>query len=77
MTTPPIKGQKFDCEPKHRYADEMTARIGAMHSINRYKNTDKLYVYKCPHCVGWHLTHSVQRDACGVKADDPVAMEDV
>lgn len=47
---------RASCEKKHRYADDMTARIGAMYAIETHKNTDRLYTYKCPVCYGWHLT---------------------
>jgi hypothetical protein len=44
------------CKQKHRYSDEITARAAAMDSIQKYKNVEKLYVYNCPVCSGWHLT---------------------
>ena len=44
------------CTGKHRWSDEMSARAGAMHSIEQYGQVEKLWVYRCPHCSGWHLT---------------------
>lgn len=63
MSRPPLKGTKLNCANKIRYADEFPARVAAMESINRHGTTDKLWVYRCPHCSGWHLTRSRQRTA--------------
>lgn len=44
------------CTGKRRWSDEMTARAAALHALETYRNTDKLWVYQCPHCKCWHLT---------------------
>jgi hypothetical protein len=50
--------QVIACKQKNRYSDEITARAAAMDSIQKYQNVEKLYVYNCPICSGWHLTRS-------------------
>jgi hypothetical protein len=44
------------CKKKHRHPDELTARAAAMSSIQTHHNVEKLHVYHCPVCSGWHLT---------------------
>lgn len=44
------------CASKTRYPDELTARAAGQHYRERM-TTKNLYVYKCPHCAGHHLTH--------------------
>lgn len=58
------------CSSKHRHADEATARSAAMTAIELYKKVDRLHVYKCPVCHGWHLTR--KPNGMAVTASDPV-----
>lgn len=46
------------CLKKRRYTDECQARAAAMDSLERHPGEDKLYVYRCNCCAGWHLTKS-------------------
>lgn len=48
------------CTGKHRWPDEFTARAGAAHAIKAFGKVSALYVYRCPHCRGWHLTRTKQ-----------------
>ena len=48
------------CIGKQRWADEMAARAGAIYAIETFRKADKLWVYRCPHCYGWHLTRTRQ-----------------
>lgn len=72
MTAPPIKRKaKLNCMNKLRHADEATARIAAMIAIERHGNVDELYVYRCPECLGWHLTKN--ENPARVTVDELVA----
>jgi hypothetical protein len=44
------------CLKKHRWADELAARAGALQSLEASPNTMRLFTYHCPVCKGWHLT---------------------
>ena len=44
------------CESKVRHPDELVARAAAAHRIAANRNADRLYVYRCTVCRGWHLT---------------------
>jgi len=49
------------CLGKHRWADELAARAGALQSLERRpEDAKKLYTYRCPVCHGFHLTRSKQ-----------------
>lgn len=72
MSKPPLKGEKLKCAKKRSYADEFAARIAAMHSINQYDETERLWVYRCPHCSRWHLTRSRQKTPA-ITAHEPIA----
>lgn len=48
------------CTGKHRWCDEVSARAGAIFAIEQYKKVEKLWVYRCPYCKGWHLTSKEQ-----------------
>lgn len=53
---PPVKNKsKLACMGKKRYPDEMTARATGEICL-QMKELAGLYVYKCPHCRGYHLT---------------------
>ena len=44
------------CERKKRYDTRVDARKAAERSSRR-KDAPKIFVYECPYCGGWHLTH--------------------
>lgn len=51
------------CARKRRYATSVEAKKAAEKSSKR-KDAPKLFVYECPYCGGWHLTHrKPRRDA--------------
>lgn len=49
------------CQGKHRWPDELSARAGAMQSLERRPETLRLFTYHCPACRGYHLTRCKQR----------------
>ena len=44
------------CGRKKRYETRVDARKAAARSSRR-KDAPKIFVYECPYCGGWHLTH--------------------
>lgn len=56
------RAQKFNgktwrqCRKKTRYADEYQAEKAAKDCM-RNRPQQRLRVYDCPDCDGWHLTH--------------------
>ena len=48
------------CQRKHRWSDELAARAAALQSLERRPKVFKLYTYKCPVCLGYHLTRKKQ-----------------
>lgn len=44
------------CSSKQRSVSEVEARANALLSIETRRDTDRLWVYRCTHCFGWHLT---------------------
>lgn len=55
------------CAGKTRYPDELTARAAGQHYQGRDRMaTKKLYVYKCPHCAGHHLTRAQHAERAAV-----------
>lgn len=44
------------CARKKRYATSIEAKKAAEHASKR-PGAPRLYVYECPYCSGWHLTH--------------------
>lgn len=44
------------CGRKKRYETRIDARKAAERSSRR-KDAPKIFVYECPYCGGWHLTH--------------------
>lgn len=44
------------CGRKRRYETRVEAAKAAEKSSRR-KDTPKIFVYECPYCGGWHLTH--------------------
>lgn len=57
------------CHGKHRWSDELSARAGALQSLERRPNTMRLFTYKCPSCGGFHLTR------CKQKGQEPVRLD--
>lgn len=58
------------CRGKHRWADELAARAGAMQSLERRPTEiSRLYTYRCPVCCGYHLTRVKQRGQQPVTLD--------
>lgn len=47
------------CDRKQRYASSAEAKARGRHSLTFQRN-ECLWVYKCPHCKGWHLTSRPQ-----------------
>lgn len=44
------------CGRKRRYETRVEAAKAAERSSRR-KDSPKIFVYECPYCGGWHLTH--------------------
>lgn len=44
------------CRRKLRFATEADAKKAAARGARR-KDAPQLFVYRCPWCAGWHLTH--------------------
>ena len=44
------------CGRKRRYETRVEAAKAAERSARR-KDSPKIFVYECPYCGGWHLTH--------------------
>lgn len=44
------------CRRKKRYETRVEAQKAAERSSKR-KDAPKIFVYECPYCGGWHLTH--------------------
>lgn len=58
------------CLRKRRYPDETMARAVGSRSCELSK-TQRLWVYHCPACDGWHLTSRRQGGAASITADNP------
>lgn len=58
------------CQGKHRWADELSARAGALGSLEQRPETGRLFTYRCPVCRGFHLTRSKQRGQTPVALDN-------
>lgn len=43
------------CRRKHQYKTKSQAKTSARRFGGQSQR--KLYVYECPECAGWHLTH--------------------
>jgi hypothetical protein len=63
------------CKSKRRYSDEPEARAAGMVSLAERPGQERLFVYLCPHCDGWHLTKSSQGRRAMVTADNPVPVQ--
>lgn len=45
------------CLRKRRFPDEYVARASAQTTLQSNPDVGQLFVYQCPSCRGWHLTH--------------------
>lgn len=54
----PVEFIARSCEGKRRLPDEITARAVGQHMGER--SGDKLFVYRCRFCRGWHLTKNAR-----------------
>ena len=55
MGRQPLTKSQSRCLGKVRYSDELGARATASVLCTSF-GRDELFVYKCPHCIGWHAT---------------------
>lgn len=53
------------CQTKRRYPDEVTALASGAYASTQTGDVD-LYVYRCPLCLGWHLTRKRDKMEGGV-----------
>ncbi len=59
MSAPPVKREVLVCRDKRRMSDELLARAVAQTYLQHPKaQVEKLWIYKCPHCNGWHTTRN-------------------
>lgn len=56
------------CVAKNRYPDELTARAAGQHYREHYAS-ELLYIYRCPHCAGFHLTRTPHHKRSSVEWD--------
>lgn len=74
----PIAGDldQRNCEKKVPYSSELNARINAQAVINstqpgrKNRTPRRMWVYRCPHCSGWHMTQSRQHDSAAVTSTE-------
>lgn len=72
MTRPRKRIDNRVCLGKRRFSDEAGARALGMTSIaERPWGVSVLWVYRCPHCDGWHLTKNRRKEPA-ITADNPV-----
>jgi hypothetical protein len=48
------------CKAKPRYTDELQARAAATVRLDEKPQLVRLWIYRCKHCFGWHLTSKSQ-----------------
>lgn len=56
------------CATKTRYKSEQAARVTARTQVQNRPELERLYVYGCGHCRGWHLTRREQKRSLPVTA---------
>jgi hypothetical protein len=56
MTKPRKRRTDPVCCGERRFSDEPEARAAAMVSLEERPGQERLFVYLCQHCDGWHLT---------------------
>lgn len=61
-----------NCRKKRYYTDEIAARAGALLALSEWADTQRLWVYECKKCPGWHLTSVNQGQRWLVTAGEPV-----
>lgn len=61
---------KRSCEDKRRYPDEFVARASGQWS-KAQSGEEKLYIYRCRLCRGWHLTKVHQNKTMSVDYEFP------
>lgn len=44
------------CNGKRRFVSEVEARAAAAVSLDERRDAERLWVYLCGHCSGWHIT---------------------
>lgn len=59
------------CKGKQRYVDEVSVRAAGVLSILERRNTDRLWCYRCRHCMGWHLTSGNEGRRWRITLADP------
>lgn len=67
MNAPPIKVERLKCHKKRRHNTELGARAVGSHIMDKDKSV-QLFVYRCPHCKGFHLTRNYNGLRSRVKA---------
>lgn len=60
------------CKAKRRFVTEVEARAMAVVDMRERANRHRLWVYLCPHCAGWHLTHKDLGRRWEVIGENPV-----
>lgn len=65
------------CIKKQRFADEMSCRVRAQHGMSNTE-TKMLWIYRCPNCRGYHMTHKPGRDCIkGAVTPDNLYFDDL
>lgn len=59
MTDFQLKDLASSCLKKIRYSTEQTA-LEAINRVHKKRKTD-LRIYFCKHCLGYHLTHKINK----------------
>lgn len=60
MNDKELKSLVSSCLKKRRYSNEQLA-LEAIQRAHKNKSKDKLRVYFCDKCLGYHLTHKIIR----------------
>lgn len=72
MSAPPPKLRELNCRKKRRLSDEFAARAVAAGEIDSGR-VERLWIYHCRECQGWHLTSQDQGRRWRVEKDALVA----